>query len=160
MTLLNSLRKKFSSLIIDFGIVPLLLIYIHHSSAPRLKHFYCQPDEQIGTKNDKSDFNNWRKICFLPFAVFGGFFFHRSEEIERKAEKCLFNSKHLQCNSERKWEKIMTRMEARMVGDGKSSFRLSLELCRARENCLRIELPFNADAFRMKIVLDREKSFN
>lgn len=50
--------------------------------------------QAIGTraKNDKSDFNNWGRKMF--------------EEIEEKAEKCLhsFNSKHLQCNSKRKWE--------------------------------------------------------
>lgn len=33
------------------------------------------------------------------------FLFFSSKEIEGKAEKCLFNSKHLQCNSKRKWEK-------------------------------------------------------
>lgn len=88
--------------------VPLLSpIYIHHSSVSSI--FIANSTSKSEQKMTNQILIIEGKFVFFLAPSSADFFHFPLEEIERKAEKCLFNSKHLQCNSKRKWEKIMTR---------------------------------------------------
>lgn len=172
MTLPNlwNIVKKIYSLIIDFDIIPqrasASIIHPFSSRLFQSQHFYYYFEDESSwnegegrrrKKNDKSDFNNWRKICFL-FSLFLSL--HFREEIERKAEKCLFNSKHLQCNSKRKWEKNNDSLRRvvgwRAEGDGEILNFLSCFLA----NCLRTQnVPRASKAFNFDFAAASKSEF-